>query len=367
MKLPYNRPWLLELADHPSCPPTIREGVQNMLTFMWTHRVPPFQSKAPYLAASDVLERVLRDVEEDLARAEAGAEAEAEADEKLSEASSSTSESTVVAGARAGAGAGGMRKEEDRLTVVDFCSGAGGPVGHVERRINRQRKAEHLPPTPFLLSDLHPPLATWQKHYGTRSAYSPTNRSTGAPSTSLSYIPQPVDATHAPLFLGRKRHLRTFFLSFHHFNEELARGVLVDAMRGAEGIAIYELQSADIGSLIMIAMLLPLTWILTPFTRPSRGTLFFTYVIPLIPLILVIDGWTSVYRTRPVSHVLHLANLASLSLQLEGEDKGLERDWKWEYGRERHTWPFGYMTWIVGRKRPSGGDEGDETDADDLL
>lgn len=33
-----------------------------------------------------------------------------------------------------------------------------------------------------------------------------------------------------------RRHLRTFFLSFHHFNEEQARGVIVDAMRSAEGL-----------------------------------------------------------------------------------------------------------------------------------
>lgn len=81
------------------------------------------------------------------------------------------------------------------------------------------------------------------------------------------------------------------------------------------------------------------------------GTLIFTYLIPLIPFVLVLDGLISVYRTRSPSHVLHLANLATLSLALEGEDKVTgDMDWKWEHGAERHTWPFGRLVWVVGRR-----------------
>ncbi len=33
-----------------------------------------------------------------------------------------------------------------------------------------------------------------------------------------------------------------------------------------------------------------------------------------------------------------------------GEDDEDEEEWKWESGRVRHTWPVGYMTWVVGRR-----------------
>ncbi|WRT65650.1 uncharacterized protein IL334_002595 [Kwoniella shivajii] len=354
MKLPYNRPWLMEFADHPNCPSSIRIGVQNMLTFLWLNRIIPFQSQPPYILASDVLEDVIKDIEY---------EEEEEED-----------------------GDGGDNTSP--LRIIDFCSGAGGPIEKIERRMNSNRISQSLSPISFLLTDIHPPISIWEKKYGlppkslststptstpsSRREYSPTSNyylsdSDSQPrSKSISYIPDSVDATNAPIGLvGGKKHLRTFFLSFHHFNEELARGVLVDAMRGSEGICIFELQQCDIGSLIMIAMLGPLSCILTPFTRPSLITLFFTYIIPLIPLVLVIDGWISVYRTRPVPHVLRLANLAALSLQLEGEDKGDDGEWKWEYGTRNHTWPWGKMLYIIGRKRRINGEENEETDSED--
>lgn len=134
--------------------------------------------------------------------------------------------------------------------------------------------------------------------------------------------------------------------------------------------SIFELQECNFGSAMMILLLAPLTWIFIPFQRPNlsaylsifhteksnlslcpTGTLIFTYLIPLIPFILVLDGLISVYRTRSPSHILHLANLANLSLALEGEDKVLgDMDWKWEHGAERHTWPFGQLVWVVGRR-----------------
>jgi hypothetical protein len=32
-------------------------------------------------------------------------------------------------------------------------------------------------------------------------------------------------------------------------------------------------------------------------------TLFFTYIIPIVPIILVLDGYVSAYRTRSFEHV----------------------------------------------------------------
>lgn len=77
---------------------------------------------------------------------------------------------------------------------------------------------------PVLLSDLHPHLEAW------------TLQAKNAISGCLSFLPYPVDATHAPLEIRKGRHIRTFCLSFHHFGEQGARRVLEDTMRTAEGI-----------------------------------------------------------------------------------------------------------------------------------
>jgi hypothetical protein len=89
---------------------------------------------------------------------------------------------------------------------------------------SEHRISKTLDPVPVLLSDIHPHVSAWE-------ALSSTS-----PSDSLSYLPYPVDATHAPEAMKQDRHFRTFCLAFHHFDEHGARAVLEDAMRTAEGI-----------------------------------------------------------------------------------------------------------------------------------
>lgn len=87
----------IELHEQPYTPAFIRQPVQDMLTLAWTNRFPGLQRQAPSELVVDVLERVLRGL------------------------------STGKRGAGTGdEGAGGM-------SVVDFCSGAGGPIQTIER------------------------------------------------------------------------------------------------------------------------------------------------------------------------------------------------------------------------------------------
>ena len=97
MHLPYKRPRLIEIHEQPWCPPTLRRPIQDMLTFMWTHRIRPFQSRAPYEAVADILEGIYDEIE---------------------------SEDKVLGD-----------ESESRLGIVDCCSGAGGPMPMVERAI----------------------------------------------------------------------------------------------------------------------------------------------------------------------------------------------------------------------------------------
>lgn len=96
--------------------------------------------------------------------------------------------------------------------------------------------------------------------------------------------------------------------------------------------------------------------------------LFFTYVVPIIPLILVIDGYVSAYRTRTFAHVSplcpvgldraeipspqikYLADRAAKDLERQGKQPIGGRPWVWEQGRAAHTAGIGKMNYIVGRR-----------------
>lgn len=97
--------------------------------------------------------------------------------------------------------------------------------------------------------------------------------------------------------------------------------------------------------------------------------LFFTYIVPIIPLILVIDGYVSAYRTRTFAHVSplrrfsavcrltryvrqikYLADKAAKDLERQGKQPTGARPWVWEQGRAAHTAGIGKMYHIVGRR-----------------
>ena len=80
--------------------------------------------------------------------------------------------------------------------------------------------------------------------------------------------------------------------------------------------------------------------LLTPFYFwRSPGHLFFTYVIPIIPLVLVFDGYVSSLRTRSAGEIIALMDKSKM-----------DDAWSFSSGTEVHTWPTGHMTWFIGLK-----------------
>ena len=81
---------------------------------------------------------------------------------------------------------------------------------------------------------------------------------------------------------------------------------------------------------------------ITPFYFwRSPGHLFFTYIIPIIPLVLVWDGYISSLRTRSPEEVQALMDKCGAS----------SAGWTIQSGREQHTFPTGYMTWFIAVKK----------------
>jgi len=235
-------------------------------------------------------------------------------------------------------------------TYVDFCAGAGGPTPFIEQDLNAKLLSRE-PQSPsststdftpqkqnedgegavkFVLTDLHPHIPDWTE--------------ASKRSQNLTFVETPVDAANAPDNLTGsdvKKVFRLFSLAFHHFEDDLARDILRNTIETADGFGIYELQERTVSSLITMFLMGILFFLITPFYFwRSPGHLFFTYIIPIIPFVMVHDGIVSSLRTR-----------SSEEVQALMKDCGADCDaWFVKNGHEQHTWPTGYMTWVMGIK-----------------
>ncbi|MFI5315092.1 MAG: class I SAM-dependent methyltransferase [Myxococcota bacterium] len=170
-----------------------------------------------------------------------------------------------------------LRRTGER-EILDLCSGGAGPMPEVVARLRARGIAVHA-----TLSDFHPNLA---------ALAAASARSGGA----LSYSAQSVDATRVPAELAG---LRTIWNAFHHFRPAEARAILADAAGARRPIAVFELVSREPLQLLGL-LAAPIVAALTvPFWRPFRvSSLFFSWLVPLIPFVILWDGvvsWLRVY------------------------------------------------------------------------
>ncbi|KAF1989086.1 hypothetical protein K402DRAFT_327245 [Aulographum hederae CBS 113979] len=332
------KPWrLFELCDLSIMPPFLRRCSQSILTAHWTSKIPLIQPNgSPASIAARLLLRTL-DTYKDLK----------------------------------------APSDNSHFSIIDFCSGAGGPVPKFEHLVNADRTEKGLAPIPFLLTDIKPHLDSWI------AAVENSDR--------LSFVPQPVDATNPPAAaisessgstsraLGHgynarndSRVFRLYCLAFHHFDDEMAAKVLKSTMDTAEGFAILELQERRLGSLVLMLLdfyLLFFVGIFWFWREPL--ILIFTYVFPILPFVQSFDGFVSALRTRTFDEVISLIPTKEVVAYDPGNQDGSPEeevregpvwdaksqlwfarrgDWVFEGGRELHTWPIGYMNWVVGRK-----------------
>jgi len=213
---------------------------------------------------------------------------------------------------------------------IDFCSGSGGPTPFIERAVNNHLAANKLPPVDFVLTDLYPHIDAWHEitHHNPH----------------ITYESRSVDASQAPIELLRrgsgKQVMRLFSLAFHHFDDELARKILRDTVETSEGFAIFELQDRSFSSFVADS-LLPLGVVLAaPFYAQkwkSLALFVFTWLIPILPLVLFWDGYVSSLRTRDPDEV-------EVLLRTCGADTS---EWVMVSGSEVFLWPFGQLNWII--------------------
>ncbi|TGJ81510.1 hypothetical protein E0Z10_g7257 [Xylaria hypoxylon] len=277
-------PWiprlhLFEIADQSWFPAFLRGYVQTGLTHTWTTRIPLFQSCSPATLVANILRREL------------GASVSS-------------------------------------YTYIDFCAGAGGPTPYIEQALNQQLSSTHSSSSPppsyaavasqgpsqshdgpapasnghrdegvkFVLTDLHPHVESWEK--------------AARNSPRLTYVSSPVDAAAAPpdLILQNRAKgkgvFRLYNLAFHHFDDKLARAILKNTVETSDGFGIFELQSRTFSSFIACMMFGFFILLIAPLLYWwSPQILFFVYVVPIVPFVLVFDGIISSLRTRTAHEV----------------------------------------------------------------
>ncbi|KAH6647414.1 hypothetical protein BKA67DRAFT_523984 [Truncatella angustata] len=274
---------LFEIDDQPWFPPYLRARVQDGLMHAWTFSLPFLWSASPATLVARVLQR------------------------KLGNAIS-------------------------QYTFIDFCAGAGGPTPYIEQALNASLSNSRA--VDFVLTDLHPHPDSWSK--------------IAAASRHVTYVPFPVDASAAPEGLiekyteGGKRVFRLFNLAFHHFDDPLARAILKNTVETSDGFGIFEMQDRSFSSLVTCFLYGFFILLCAPFFywwSPTR--LFFVYLCPIVPFVLVFDGLISSLRTRTPEEV-------EILLRTCGADT---TDWEIKSGRERFLWPTGELNWIVCTKK----------------
>jgi hypothetical protein len=209
----------------------------------------------------------------------------------------------------------GLIQRSTAAEVVDLCSGGSGPwitlKPSLEARLER--------PLKVTLTDKFPNL----KALGRARELA-----------GVEYEEQSVEATKVPEALTG---VRTLFSSFHHFPPDMAAAILRDAWERRVPIGVFEITARTPLDLLryLLAPLAILFW--TPFIRPLRlGRFVFTYLIPLVPLIGLWDGFASCMRTYSPQELEALV----ADLQAEG--------YEWEAGR-KFRWCLPSVTYLVGR------------------
>ena len=169
-------------------------------------------------------------------------------------------------------------KTRNLTSVVDVCSGGGGPWPDLRQALVAAGAPANLHVT---LTDLYPNVEGFARNTARDALVVGETR------------PVDIEKSRIPL-----PGLRTSFSSFHHFPPGVAEQVIRNLAQGSEGIFIAE--ATERGAKAMLFMLLAplLVWLATPRLRPFKWSrLFLTYVIPAIPFVVCFDGIVSCFRT----------------------------------------------------------------------
>ncbi|MNU67583.1 hypothetical protein D3C71_569250 [compost metagenome] len=205
-------------------------------------------------------------------------------------------------------------EQSGEQTIIDLASGGGGGLFNLSKRLR-----EKHPDLKIVLTDYYPNLKAFE--YVCRQ------------DRSFQFHKESVDARLVPAHL---KGVRTQFLSLHHFSETDAVQILQNAVDSKSPIAIFESQERDVKSVLAMIFSPINVLLMTPFIKPfSIGRIVFTYLIPLVPLFVMLDGILSALRTYTIPEMNELISRV----------KGNE-NFDWKVGRQK-SGPAGVL-YLIG-------------------
>ena len=167
--------------------------------------------------------------------------------------------------------------------ILDLCSGSGGPMINTTRILNDQFENHSINLT---MTDLYPNDEVITKFNSKNEI-------------GISYHDKPINAAEKN-DLGYD--MMSMICSFHHMEPKVASSILQNAVNSQKPFYIFELSDNSAPIIPALIIGLPLTFIMTLvmsiFVRPmSVQQLVFTWLIPIIPLLIAWDGTISNLRT----------------------------------------------------------------------
>jgi hypothetical protein len=183
--------------------------------------------------------------------------------------------------------------------VHDFASGGALPIETILTSL--KERGEKVPRV--TLSDLFPDIEKYKKLKDQLG------------SDVVNFLEEPVSLMEMEKYPSQ---FKSICSALHHFSKEDARKIINGALNSGRGLFIMEPFQRSMGHLLMVAVFGLIPAMLSPFLGTfSFKKLFFCTILPVIPLMLYVDGIVSVLRTYSFEELQSLipeAHLKNFSL-----------------------------------------------------
>jgi hypothetical protein len=185
-----------------------------------------------------------------------------------------------------------------RTRLVDLCSGGGGGTLAMARQLRARGSRVRV-----TLSDLYPSEAGIARVAALGDA-------------RIEYARDPLDVRTAG---GSIDGIRTTAGAIHHFTPDDVRGIVGAVVSQRLPLAFFDVAAspairalpvvfAPLAMAVNVLLLFVSALLLVPFVRPFRWSrLFWTYVVPVIPLLFAWDGTVSALRAYTPEELRELA------------------------------------------------------------
>jgi hypothetical protein len=216
-----------------------------------------------------------------------------------------------------------LLRQSGENRIVDLCSGNGS---YMLRFLTLLKKLDPGRDVHAILTDRYP---------GRISTMEIAKLKKG----NVRYFPEALDAMDA---LHKLPGLHVMFSAIHHFDEEGLTALLKTACDDSRPVAFFDYSKRNLPAEILPLMLVPLLILLVaPLIRPfSWRQLFFIYIIPAIPILVMVDGFIS-----------RLRSYNCLELRKIIENLGDLPDYHWQTGKFNSLLGLCTVHFITGAQR----------------